>query len=122
MADALNDQGKSLRGSKVLAVGVGYKEGVEDTRGSPALAVMQRIVAKGAVLSYHDPFVASVEIGDRSLKSVELSPNVIAEQDCIVVLTAHSGVDYGSLIRKASLLFDTRGISVGNDAPNVVRL
>ena len=80
------------------------------------------LAAKGAILSYHDPFVGAVEVAEESIKSVELTKAVVADQDCVVVLTAHPGVDYGFLVRVAALLFDTRGVSVGMDAPNVVRL
>ena len=122
VAEALNNHGKSLRNSRILAVGVAYKDGVDDIRGSPALAVMERLAAKGAILSYHDPFVGTVEVAERSIKSVELTETAVREQDCVVVLTAHPGVDYGLLIRLAALLFDTRGVSVGTDSPNVVRI
>jgi UDP-N-acetyl-D-glucosamine dehydrogenase len=122
IAEALNDHGKSLRDSRILAVGVAYKDGVDDIRQSPALAVIERLAAKGVILSYHDPFVDSVEIAGRSMKPVQLTEAVVRNQDCVAVLTAHSGMDYGLLVRAASLLFDTRGISVGMYGPNVVRL
>jgi UDP-N-acetyl-D-glucosamine dehydrogenase len=122
IAEALNDHGRSVRGSRILGIGVAYKDGVDDIRGSPALAVMERLAAKGAALSYHDPFVPAVEVAGRSMKSVELTETLVAQQDCIAVLTAHADVDYEMLIDAASLVFDARGATVGTDAPNVVRL
>ena len=122
VGEALNDAGKAVRGSKILAVGVTYKPGVDDLRESPSLAVMERLAAKGADLSYHDPFVGDVNLGDRVLASVPLTEDEVARQDCVVLLTSHPGTDVRMLVRTAVLLFDSRGATVGMDAPNVVRL
>jgi UDP-N-acetyl-D-glucosamine dehydrogenase len=122
VGEALNDAGKAVRGSKVLAVGVTYKPGVDDLRESPSLAVMERLAAKGADLSYHDPFVPELHLPDRVLASRALTEEEVARQDCVVLLTAHPGTDVRMLVRTAVLLFDSRGATVGMDAPNVVRL
>jgi UDP-N-acetyl-D-glucosamine dehydrogenase len=122
IGDALNDAGKPVRGSRVLAIGVTYKPGVDDQRGSSSLAVIERLSAKGAEVAYHDPFVASLELGRTRVESLPLTEQVLAEQDCVVILTAHDTVDYPLVTRVAPLVFDARGATMGIDAPNVVRL
>jgi UDP-N-acetyl-D-glucosamine dehydrogenase len=122
IGDALNDAGKPVRGSRVLAIGVTYKPGVDDQRGSPALAVMERLAAKGAVVAYHDPFIPRLALGGTELASLLLTEEVLAAQDCVAILTAHPTVDYASVVGAASLVFDSRGATMGMDAPNVVRL
>ncbi len=122
IGEALNDAGKPVRGSKLLAVGVTYKAGVDDLRESPSLAVMERLASKGADITYHDPFVTELQLGDRVLASQPLAEPVVAGQDCVILLTPHPGVDIRMLVRTATLLFDSRGATMGMDAPNVVRL
>src|SRR5438876_954817 len=113
IGEALNDAGKAVRGSRVLAVGVAYKPGVDDLRESPSLAVMERLASKGADLSYHDPFVPELNLGDRVMSSVALTEGVAAAQDCVVLLTAHPGVDVRMLVRTSALLFDSRAATLG---------
>jgi UDP-N-acetyl-D-glucosamine dehydrogenase len=118
---ALNDRGKALRGSKILGVGVTYKQDVNDVRESPALLVLERLAADGAKVGYHDPFVPALELGGKRLRSKALTPERLAGQDAVVVLTAHSTVDFGDVVRHAPLVVDTRGVTRGRH-PNVVRL
>ena len=121
VSQALNDQGKPLRGSKVLGIGVTYKQDVNDVRESPALIVLERLRADGAKVEYHDPFVPSLELAGRRLGSKALTPERLAAQDVVVVLTAHSSVDFAEVVRHAPLVVDTRGVTRGRH-PNVVRL
>lgn len=74
VADALNEPQKSLKGSRILAVGVAYKRDVSDTRESPALEVLQKLHEKGALVEYCDPYVPAVELDGRVFRSVELTP------------------------------------------------
>jgi UDP-N-acetyl-D-glucosamine dehydrogenase len=122
IAAALNDTGKPVRGSRILGLGVAFKAGVEDMRESPALGVLERLANRGAIVSYHDPFVPEVAIGDGSIVSTPLHDASLAEQDCVVVLTAHDSIDITAVMGAASLVFDARGITSGVDAPNVIRL
>jgi UDP-N-acetyl-D-glucosamine dehydrogenase len=122
IGEALNDVGKPFRGSKVLAIGVTYKSGVDDLRESPPLSVIHKLAEKGVIVSYHDPFVPELELRGQMLTSQPLTEAVVAEQDCVAILTAHQGIDYRSLVRRARLVFDARGVTTGIDAPNVVRL
>jgi UDP-N-acetyl-D-glucosamine dehydrogenase len=79
------------------------------------------LAADGAKVGYHDPFVSSVELAGKRLRSRPLTPERLAEQDAVVVLTAHSTVDFGEVVRHAPLVVDTRGVTRGR-RPNVVRL
>ncbi|HUF58889.1 MAG TPA: nucleotide sugar dehydrogenase [Actinomycetota bacterium] len=122
IGDALNDADRPVRGSRVLAIGVTYKPGVDDQRGSPSLMVMERLAAKGALVAYHDPFVPNLQLAGTDMESQELTEEVLSAQDCVTILTAHPTVDYASVIATASLVFDARGATMGMDGPNVVRL
>jgi UDP-N-acetyl-D-glucosamine dehydrogenase len=122
VGEALNDAGKPIRGARILAVGVAYKPGVDDRRQSPSLAVMERLEDKGARIGYHDPFVDEVRLGERTLHSRPLEDDTLADQDCVLILTAHPGIDIRRLARTAPLVFDTRGVTAGFDEPNVTRL
>ena len=108
VADGLNRFSKSIRGSKVMILGVAYKKDVSDCRESPALDVMRLLSEKGALLSYNDPLVPSVKVGRSTLESVEASPANIAEHDCVILLTDHSVYDIKKIVAAARLVIDTR--------------
>jgi len=115
VADGLNQHSKSIRGSKIMILGVAYKKNVSDCRESPALDVMRLLSQKGAVLSYNDPFVPSMRLNGEVLRSVELSPESIANQDCLIILTDHSIYDFKAIIASAILVIDTRNATKGFD-------
>jgi len=108
VADGLNRFSKSIRGSKIMVLGVAYKKDVSDCRESPALDVMRLLKDKGAILTYNDPFVATLRLGSTILKSVDASPGEIAKHDCVIVLTDHSSYDFRRIVRAARLVIDTR--------------
>jgi UDP-N-acetyl-D-glucosamine dehydrogenase len=122
IGEALNEAGKPLKGSKVLCIGVAYKPGVDDLRESPSLDVADRLADRGADVAYHDPLVPLVELRGTELRSEPLSDEVLERQDCVVILTAHPGLDLRMIIGRAPLVFDARGVTAGIDASNVVRL
>jgi UDP-N-acetyl-D-glucosamine dehydrogenase len=122
IGEALNDHGKPIKGSRVLGIGVAFKSGVDDLRGSPSLTVLEQLAKKGADVSYHDPFVDAVTIGGRESASMPLDPRTLAAQDIVVILTLHPGIDVQGLVNNAKLVFDARGATSGIDAPNIVRL
>jgi UDP-N-acetyl-D-glucosamine dehydrogenase len=122
VAEALNRAGKPVKGSTILGLGVAFKPGVDDLRGSPAMAVLERLAARGATIAYHDPFVPAVRIGDHELRSEALTPERLAAADVVVVLTPHPGLDVHAIVRHAALVFDTRGTTVGINEPHVERL
>jgi UDP-N-acetyl-D-glucosamine dehydrogenase len=103
---ALNDDKKSIRGSNIMILGVAYKKDVDDTRESPALAIIKLLQFKGANISYHDPYVKKVD----SQNSLELNSRNIKKQDAIVITTDHSNVDYELLGKHAKLVIDTRNV------------
>ncbi|MDH3283155.1 MAG: nucleotide sugar dehydrogenase [Acidobacteriota bacterium] len=108
LAQLLNDRKKPLNGSRLLVVGVAYKKNTGDIRESPAIDVAQLLMQRGAGLSYHDPFVDELTIEGRAIERVELTPEVLAGQDAVVILTAHDGVDHDALAEHAPIVFDTR--------------
>ncbi|HWO40263.1 MAG TPA: nucleotide sugar dehydrogenase [Candidatus Eisenbacteria bacterium] len=108
IADGLNRHSKSIRGSKILILGVAYKKDVSDCRESPALDVMRMLSDKGANLAYNDPFVPSLRLNGKYLDSVALSPELIKSQDCIVILTDHSAYNWAEIAGAAKLIVDTR--------------
>ncbi|MCB0934859.1 MAG: nucleotide sugar dehydrogenase [Mycobacterium sp.] len=125
VADALNDQGKSIKGANILVMGVAYKPNVDDVRESPALDVITLLVKKGANVTYHDPFVphvgADTWAAGRSMDSVPYSRATVAAADCVVVATNHQAFDYAELVEAARVIVDTRNAFKGS-ARNVFKL
>jgi UDP-N-acetyl-D-glucosamine dehydrogenase len=108
VADGLNRHSKSIRGSKILILGVAYKKDVSDCRESPALDVMRMLIDKGAILTYNDPLVPSLRFEGQSIDSVELNPASMESQDCVVILTDHSAYDFAKITAASKLVVDTR--------------
>ena len=107
---ALNDRGKSVKGSRILVLGLAYKEDVADWRESPAFDVIRLLEEYGAVVLPHDPLLP--EIFDRHenihIRSIELTDEVIATADCVVIVTHHSAYDYQHIVDLAQAVVDTR--------------
>ena len=113
ITEALNAVGKSVNGSRLLVLGVAYKRDVADTRESPALSVISLLQRRGADMSFHDPHVKIVPLNGGQLASVPLTPRLLAEQDCVVILTDHSAFDVPWIVAKAKLVVDTRNATRG---------
>jgi UDP-N-acetyl-D-glucosamine dehydrogenase len=111
-AAALDEQNKSLRGSQVAILGVAYKRDVDDPRESPAFRILELLADRGAVLSYHDPHIPQLpkmrHYQAPDLASQPLTAEFLAGQDCVVIVTDHSAVDYAHVVRHARLVIDTR--------------
>ena len=125
VVDALNERERAVKGSRILMIGVAYKPDVDDTRESPAIEVMQRLCRKGARVEFADPFVQRLgarEGFDPALTAVQGLPEVCSGYDCVVVGTNHSNIDWRAVIEHARVLVDTRNVSRGVQADNVVRL
>jgi len=122
--EALNERGRCLNGANILALGVAYKRGVGDTRESPAFEVLHGLRRRGAQVSYADPYVPSIVVGDEELKAVTVSDENIAAADCVVVLTDHPDFDYARIGTLASLVVDSRSATWGIAEPSarIVRL
>ncbi len=118
----LNESGKSVRGAKILVLGVAYKRDIDDVRESPALKVIAELEKLGASVSYHDPHVPSVRLGDREMVSRRFDDAVLQESDLVLILTDHSAVDYKRVAAMSPLVFDSRNATAGIAAPNVRRL
>ena len=113
IGEALNRHRKSLNGSKVLIMGVAYKADVSDTRESPAVEIVRRLRASGATVTYHDPLVPELREDDPPLKSLPLTAKLVKDQDAVVIVTDHRSIDYGWLVRHATLVVDTRNATRG---------
>ncbi len=119
LVEALNEAGKPLNGSKVLVLGIAYKSDVDDPRESPSFELMDLLRAGGAKLSYHDPHIPRLpnmrhhDVPD--LASQPLTAELLAAQDCVLIATAHTVVDYDFVVQHAPLVVDTR-----NATANVV--
>jgi UDP-N-acetyl-D-glucosamine dehydrogenase len=108
LAEALNGQGKAVRGASVLVLGVAYKRDVEDIRESPALDIIRLLEGQGARVTYFDPHVPRFREDGKEFRSVELTPDVVAAADCVMIVTDHTVVDYRMIKRMAKLIVDTR--------------
>ncbi len=122
--DALNEHGKPLKGSKVLVLGAAYKPDIDDLRESPALDVMALLRAKGAEVSYHDPYIPRIRHDGWELSSVDDLLSTVRAVDCVVILTNHKVYDYPVILESARLVVDTRNAlgASGRGNPKVVRL
>lgn len=122
IADALNDRQKSLKGSKIFALGITYKRDTTDMRESPAIEVLRGLCGKGAVVYYSDPYVPSLELDDQVIKSTDPIPAVLRSMDCVVVLTDHSAFNYGMVAAHSPLILDTRNVLRDFSSPNIICL
>jgi UDP-N-acetyl-D-glucosamine dehydrogenase len=123
---ALNDRGKAVRGSRVLVLGLAYKADVDDVRESPAIELIEKLRELGADVDYHDPHVPKthkMRKHDLQMTSIELSPEAVADYDCVLIATHHSAYDWQMIAKQAKLVVDTRGVmrNVPGDKQHVVR-
>ncbi|MHC4255144.1 MAG: nucleotide sugar dehydrogenase [Planctomycetota bacterium] len=113
--EALNERKKSLKGSKVLVLGLAYKKDIDDVRESPSLELIKLLREKGAKVDYNDPFIPSTHRQrkyDLQMKSKPLSARMLASYDVVMISTDHSDYDYNWIIRSAKLVVDTRNATV----------
>jgi UDP-N-acetyl-D-glucosamine dehydrogenase len=113
IVDGLNDHRKSVKGSQILLVGVAYKRDTSDTRESPALDLYRLLSRRGARVSVTDSFVRRVRIDGGMVRSTALTPDLLKKQDCVVIVTDHSDVDYQSVVDHSRLVVDTRNATKG---------
>ena len=113
LADALNRKCKSIKGSKVLVLGIAYKPNVDDMRESPSVKLMELLDEKGAIVNYSDPHVPvfpKMREHYFDLSSIELTPENIKKFDCVLIATNHKAFDYEMIKSHAQLIVDTRGV------------
>ena len=105
---ALNERGKSVKGSRVAVLGASYKKDVDDLRESPSLEIMRLLSEEGAVVSYCDPYVSSLKMDGRVVAVSSLRKNFLKKQDCVILATDHDAFEYSMIRDNAKLIFDTR--------------
>lgn len=121
---ALNRQGRSVNGARVLILGVAYKKDIDDLRESPALKIISLLGKLGAVVAYHDDHCPHVHRGrhnDYEMDSTPFRPEEAGKYDAVVVATDHSHLDYAAISRQARLLIDTRNATRGLQGAHIVR-
>jgi len=106
--EALNRHSRSMRGSKVLVLGVAYKKDIDDMRESPALDIIRLLEQQGAQVSYHDPHVTRFNEDGHEFRSVPLTEEAVAAADCVLIVTDHTAIDFAMVQRAARLVVDTR--------------
>ena len=120
--EALNQRRKPLNGSRILVLGLSYKRDIDDLRESPSLPILELLRARGAEVSYHDPYFAHVGRGrsyDLNMDCASLDD--LAQYDCVLIATDHSDYDYARIVREAQLVIDTRNATQGYEGKNIVR-
>jgi UDP-N-acetyl-D-glucosamine dehydrogenase len=119
--NALNEQGKPLRGARVHLLGVAYKKDIDDLRESPALDVMHLLARRHARVSYSDPYIGRVAVEGMELEAQPVE-RAVGEADCVVIVTDHAAFDYAAVVERARLIVDTRNALKGHQAEKIVRL
>jgi UDP-N-acetyl-D-glucosamine dehydrogenase len=119
--NALNDCAKPLRGSQVHILGIAYKADIDDLRESPALDVMHLLQAKGARVSYTDPYIPKLSV-DGLHMSTHDAESACADADCVVIITNHKCFEYDSIVDRSCLIVDTRNALKGYRSQNIIRL
>lgn len=122
--DALNNHQKPLKGSHVLIIGVAYKPDIDDLRESPALDVIGLLEQKGAIVSYHDPYISHLDQDDWRLTAVPDLLDAVRSVDCAVIITNHSVYDYNAILQESKMIVDTRNATgaLGQSNPKVLKL
>jgi len=122
IAAGLNAQRKSLKGSKVLVLGLAYKRDIDDLRESPSLTIIELLREKGAVVAYNDPYFPTVGRGRHYDLNMTNTPlDNLGQYDAVVIVTDHSHYDYRAIVDQSQLVIDTRNATKGIDSPKIVR-
>lgn len=114
----LNEDGKALRGSKVVILGVAYKKDIDDVRESPVLKIVELLNDHGADYKVVDPYVASFKSCGAKVETIELSKELLNEADLVLVTTDHTDFDYEMIARESKVIFDTRNALKDIEKPN----
>lgn len=111
VADALNRRGRAVNGARVLVLGVAYKRDIDDIRESPALDIIHLLEQRGAVVSFHDPHIASYRDEEGHVRhGVPLDAAALAEAECVIIITDHAAIDWSLVKSAAALVVDTRNV------------
>ncbi|MEO6807886.1 MAG: UDP binding domain-containing protein [Isosphaeraceae bacterium] len=121
IADALNDLGKPVKGSKITLLGMAYKKDVDDPRESPGFELMDLLLKKGALIQYNDPHIPTLpamrHYPHLRMDSQELTPDYLRSQDCLLIVTDHTAYDWPWIAEHAQLIVDTRNALNGVNVP-----
>ncbi len=121
-AEALNEQSKALKGSKVLVLGLAYKKDIDDLRESPSLTIIELLKQRGAIVSYNDPFFPHVGHGRHYALNMDgVSLDNLSQYDCVLIVTDHSDYDYERITRESQLVVDSRNATKGIQSDKIVR-
>ncbi|MDD5356129.1 MAG: nucleotide sugar dehydrogenase [Candidatus Omnitrophica bacterium] len=113
---------RPIKGANILVVGVSYKKDVSDVRESPAIEIIDMLLSKQAKVSYHDPYVLSLSLERKCLRSVKLTKQNISRNDCVIIVTDHTKIDYDFLLENARLIFDTRNVYDNLSNPKIFKV
>ena len=122
LAAGLNEQRKSIKGAKILVLGLAYKRDIDDLRESPSLTIIELLRERGAIVAYNDPYFPTVGRGrhyDLNMTSVPLDN--LARYDAAIIVTDHSSYDYKAIVEQSQLVVDTRNATKGIDSAKIVR-
>ncbi|HUS93748.1 MAG TPA: nucleotide sugar dehydrogenase [Patescibacteria group bacterium] len=122
VTDALNEDFKAVKGSKIIILGVAYKPNISDVRESPAIGIIYLLREKGAEVEFHDPHVELLQAEEIELTSIELTTEALQQADCVLVVTHHDRIDWSFVAGHAKLIVDTRHVVEGSAAARVVYL
>jgi len=118
--EALNEDGRAVRGSRILLIGMAYKPDIDDVRETPAAEIIELLGRRGAIVGYHDPLIPEfpgMRRYDFEMASTPLTPDSLRAADAVVIVTNHSAVDYTLIARHARLVVDTRDAMRGVPSP-----
>ena len=123
ITEALNNQERSVRGSKIVILGVAYKRDVDDVRESPALDIISLLRHRGAVVNYHDPHVPEISVqNELQLRSEPYGTGLLQNADCVVVVTDHSAFDWREIASHSRSIVDTRHVFDKHDCEHIIGL
>ena len=123
ITESLSKARKPLNGSQILVLGVTFKENINDSRNSPAIRVMELLIEQGAMVSYQDDYVPTLNVCDLDLESLDLSQCVFANYDAVIILSGHNYFDWSAIVDSSDLVIDTRNVTnMLGQRPNVVKL
>ena len=122
VANGLNEQSKSVKGAKILVLGLAYKRDIDDLRESPSLTIIELLREKGAAVSYNDPYFPTVGRGRHYDLNMTNTPlDNLGQYDAVVIVTDHTTYNYPAIVAQSRLVVDTRNATKGIDSTNIVR-
>jgi len=122
IATGLNEHSKSIKGSRILVLGLAYKRDVDDLRESPSLTILELLRHRGASVAYNDPYFPTVGHGRHNALNMTNTPlDDLASYDAVVIVTDHTTYDYKSIVEQSQLVIDTRNATKGIISGKILR-